>query len=63
VEGWDAVQRELADLIVDVKLPTVGSSPSTSYEGEGYVIVRHEETRVVEEAVARIVSLMRVELG
>jgi hypothetical protein len=63
IHGWDAVQRELAGLIVDVKLPTVGSSPSTSYEGEGYVIVRHEETRVVEEAVGRIVSLMRVELG
>jgi hypothetical protein len=63
VHGWDIVQSELRDLIVDVKLPEPGGPPSTSYEGEGFIIVRHESTRVVEQAVARIVSLIRVELG
>ena len=63
VLGWDTVKAELGDLIVDVKLPQPGAAPSTSYEGEGYIIVRHESTRVVEQAVARIVSLIRVELG
>jgi hypothetical protein len=38
-------------------------SPSTSYEGDGYVVVRHERTEVVEAALKRIVSLIRVELG
>jgi biotin carboxylase len=62
VHGWDAVQSELRDLVTDVKLPELGSGSSTSYEGEGFVIVRHPETKVVEQAVARIVSLMRIEL-
>jgi biotin carboxylase len=62
VHGWDVVQRELRELITDVKLPELGSASSTSYEGEGFVLVRHPETRVVEEAVKRIVSLMRIEL-
>jgi hypothetical protein len=63
VHGWDEARDELRDLITDVKLPAVGSSSSTSYEGEGYVIVRHPDTRVVEAAVLRIVSLLRIELA
>lgn len=63
VQGWDIVQRELRELITDVKLPEVGAAASTSYEGEGFVIVRHPETKVVEDAVQRIVSLMRIELA
>lgn len=63
VHGWDLVQRELRELITDVKLPEPGSASSSSYEGEGFVIVRHPETKVVEEAVMRIVALMRIELA
>lgn len=63
VHGWDVVQRELRELITDVKLPELGTASASSYEGEGFVIVRHPETRVVEEAVQRIVSLMRIELA
>ena len=63
VHGWDLVQRELRELITDVKLPDQGSTASSSYEGEGFVLVRHPETPVVEQAVARIVELMRIELA
>jgi hypothetical protein len=63
VYGWTQVQSELSDVIVDMKLPQPGATPSLSYEGDGFVIVRHPETRVVEEAVARVVSLVRVELA
>jgi biotin carboxylase len=63
VHGWDVVQRELRESITDVKLPELGTGSSSSYEGEGFVIVRHPETKVVEEAVMRIVSLMRIELS
>ena len=62
VTGWDQVQSELRDMIVDVRLPESGTPSSTSYEGEGFVIVRHEETSRVEAAVARIVEVMRIEL-
>ncbi len=63
VHGWDVVQRELRELITDVKLPELGTASSSSYEGEGFVIVRHSDTKVVEAAVMRIVSLMRIELS
>jgi D-alanine-D-alanine ligase-like ATP-grasp enzyme len=63
VHGLDAIEREVGHLVTDAKLPTPGQAPSPSYEGEGYIVVRHPETAVVREALSRIVSLARVELG
>ncbi|HQV29430.1 MAG TPA: ATP-grasp domain-containing protein [Thermoflexales bacterium] len=60
--GLDAVLAELGDLVTDVGRPTLGQEQSRSYEGEGYVVVRHPDTRVVEEALLKIVSGVRVEL-
>jgi hypothetical protein len=61
--GLDVIERELGPLITDVKLPVVGQVPSVSYEGEGFIVVRHAETAVVRAALARIVETVRVELG
>jgi biotin carboxylase len=63
VRGLEEAQRAAGDLIVEVKLPRRGQPAATSYEGEGYVIVRHPETRRVEEALTAIVSAIRVELA
>jgi biotin carboxylase len=63
VHGLDRAQAELGPLVVEAKLPRPGQTPSGSYEGEGYVILRHPETAVVERALHRLVSLVRVELG
>jgi len=63
IHGLDQVERELGSLVVDVKLPTPGQSPTGSYEGEGFIILRHPETAVVQRALHRLVSLVRVELS
>lgn len=62
VHGLDEVLRDLNHLVTDVKVPPIGAPKAISYEGEGYVIVRHPETRVVTEALAEIVSNVRVVL-
>ncbi len=63
VHGLDQVQRELGAMVVDFKMPSIGATPSTSYEGDGFIIVRDESTERVEEAVLKIVSTVKVELG
>lgn len=60
IEGLEVVQRELGHLICDYRLPYLGQQPTGSYEGEGFLIVRHPETRVVQDALARIISSVRV---
>jgi hypothetical protein len=62
VHGVEELRRELGPLVVEAKLPRPGQPPSGTYEGEGYIIVRHAETRVVEEALRRIVTGVRIEL-
>ncbi|MEO7368411.1 MAG: ATP-grasp domain-containing protein, partial [Gemmatimonadaceae bacterium] len=44
VHGLDQVGREMGSLVVDVKIPTPGTVPSSSYEGDGYIILRHPDT-------------------
>lgn len=63
IRGLEQAQEEIGHLVVESNLPRLGQAPTGSYEGEGYVIVRHAQTEVVEHALRRIVSLVRVELG
>lgn len=61
LHGVEAVEKEIGYLVTKSKLPVVGHAKSKSYEGDGYMIVRHERTDVVEEAVKKIISTVRVE--
>jgi biotin carboxylase len=63
VHGADEVRGALGEMLVDAKMPRTGADASPSYEGEGWMIVRHPETKRVEEAIMKIVSTIRVELG
>lgn len=63
VHGLEQAEQQVGHLVTDVRLPQIGQPASISYEGEGYVVLRHPQTEVVEEALKKLVSLIRVELG
>ena len=63
IHGLEQAQEELGPLVAEVRLPREGQPSSGSYEGEGFVVLRHRETAVVQEALKRLVRLVRVELG
>jgi hypothetical protein len=63
LHGLEEADREVGHLVTDVKLPHIGQAPSRHYTGDGYVIVRHPETAVVRDALHRIISCVRVQLG
>ena len=63
IHGLDEAQQELAELIVDAKLPRPGQPRGSGYEGDGWVILRHPETEVIEKALFRLITLLRVEAG
>jgi hypothetical protein len=62
VHGLDRLE-ELRPVVVEWRLPQPGQVSSGSYEGDGYVIVRHPDTAVVNDALRRLVTGVRVELG
>ena len=63
VHGLDRLPAEVSSLVVESRLPAPGQMSSASYEGDGYVIVRHPDTGVVADAMRRLVTGVRVELG
>lgn len=63
IHGLDRAQKELAHLVVEVKLPRAGQPGAGGYEGEGYVVLRDPRTDVVAAALERLVALVQVELG
>jgi len=63
VHGLDAVQEQVGHLVVEARIPQPGQPAATDYLGEGYAMVRDPETAVVEDALHRIVSGVRVELA
>lgn len=62
IHGLDELRGELDDIVVEAKLPKPGQPKAQSYEGEGYVILRHPDTDVVREGLQRVVSTLRVEM-
>ena len=61
--GLDALPPEVTALVVDSRLPRPGQPSSGSYEGDGYITVRHPDTAVVTDALKQLVTTVRVELG
>ena len=63
IHGLDRAQREMGDLVMEISLPQAGQHKSSSYEGDGHVILRHGRTEVVAAALKRLISLIEVELA
>ncbi len=62
VHGIDKVLGDLGLMVTDMKLPMPGDPAANTYEGEGFVLVRHPDTQAVERALLQIVDQVRVEL-
>ena len=60
VSGVAAANEMIGKHVVESKLPQVGAIKSDSYEGDGYVIVRHESTASVRAIVKTIIETVKV---
>ncbi len=56
----EEVVRRLGDRLVSAKWPQVGQPRSSHYEGDGYVIVAHDTTEGVMDALELLVKGLRV---
>ncbi|MCA9737041.1 MAG: ATP-grasp domain-containing protein [Gemmatimonadota bacterium] len=60
VHGLRDLQQKLGGIVAEARLPEPGQRPSGTYEGEGYILVKHPDTAVVRDALAAIVQTVRV---
>jgi hypothetical protein len=60
VEGLEQVRRRLGADLVDSRVPRAGRWKSRSYTGDGYITVRHPETKVVRDYLEMIANTVRI---
>ena len=63
IHGLEEAQKRWGSIVIETRLPRRGALPASSYEGDGFVVVRDRSTERVAEALAGIVSTVRVELS
>lgn len=61
VTGLDRVSARTSELVVESRLPAVGGAAADTYEGDGYVIVRSDDTAEIDAALHEIVSTIKVD--
>ena len=60
IRGVDAANAKVGKLVVESRLPAIGTPRADSYEGEGYVIVRDPDTEVVKAAVKTVIETIQL---
>jgi len=60
VTGVHETHEAVGKWIVEAKLPQLGQVKADTYEGDGYVIVRHENTDAVRVMLKKIIETMKV---
>lgn len=63
VTGLEAAQAAVGEWVELTKLPQKGQPRSSHYEGDGFVIVRHQDTEKVVSALRTIITTVRVLAG
>ena len=63
IEGLDQVSEATRNRVVEVSLPLARATPTGTYDGDGYVVVRDPDTGAVEAALHEIISTVRVEVA
>jgi hypothetical protein len=63
VSGVERINEMVGHLVVESRLPSRGAMRSDSYEGDGYVVVRHPDTEVVKDAMTKVIETIQVEYG
>jgi biotin carboxylase len=60
VTGLHEAHQAVGNHIAEAKLPTIGAMKADGYEGDGYVIIRHESTAVVRSALKTLIETIKI---
>lgn len=60
IEGLYEAQKKMGALVHDVSLPKIGALRSSSYEGDGWVIIMHDNAEIVKKAALELIRTVTV---
>ena len=60
VTGVQQANEAVGKWIAEARLPAIGAIKADGYEGDGYVVIRHESTEMVERALKLVIETVKV---
>jgi biotin carboxylase len=60
VTGVREANEAVGNLVAESRLPAIGAMKADSYEGDGFIVVKHERTDVVKSALKTLVETIKV---
>lgn len=60
VEGLDAAQARMGDLVHEARLPRVGAPRASGYEGEGWVVLADPSTERVKKGLFDLITSVKI---
>jgi formate-dependent phosphoribosylglycinamide formyltransferase (GAR transformylase) len=60
ITGVRETHEAIGPWLVEAKLPTIGKKKNDSYEGDGYVVVRHQSTQKVNALISAVVQTLKI---
>ena len=60
IDGLDEAQRLIGPMVMETKLPEIGTPKGGGYEGDGYAILRHPDSEVVKGALRTLIETVRI---
>ncbi|TVQ99555.1 MAG: ATP-grasp domain-containing protein [Deltaproteobacteria bacterium] len=61
IHGREAAHAAVGHLVVESRLPRIGAQRADTYEGDGFVILRHPDTDTVKAALKTVLETIRIE--
>ena len=60
VEGLDKTWQLVGDMVAEAKMPRVGAHKGDSYEGDGYIVLKHEDEERVKAGLKIVIEHIKV---
>ena len=60
VTGVHEANEAVGKWIAEARLPAIGATKADGYEGDGYVVIRHESTEMVQRALKLVIETVKV---
>ncbi len=60
ITGVRETNEAIGSSLVEAKLPTIGAHKNESYEGDGYVVLRHESTDKVKQMIRTVIETLKI---
>lgn len=61
IEGVEEIKKGLSGFLALGSLPKIGQHRSAHYEGDGWLILKHEDTQTLVQALKKVLTTIRIE--